>query len=279
MSYRQQLRFPRFLEKAFTISYDDGTVTDERLISLMGKYSIRGTFNIMSSSFISENGDMDKETAIKRYGKDLTEVAIHGREHLSLTEVAPALVTGDVLYDRLALEDMFNTTIKGMAYANGSYNDGVIKILEVCGIDYARTVKSTEAFFLPDNWLEWHPTCHHGNPRLMELARIFTGDEESEDWRLNLIKPKLFYVWGHSSEFEGNNNWEIIEELFSYIGNRDDVWYATNGEIFNYVKAYESLIKNAKGDVIYNPTLIDVYLNIENKNILVKSGDTVRIAD
>ncbi len=37
--------------KIFTISYDDGSKGDLRLIELMKKYGIRGTFNLNSGSY------------------------------------------------------------------------------------------------------------------------------------------------------------------------------------------------------------------------------------
>ena len=46
--------------------------------------------------------------------------------------------------------------------------------------------------------------------------------------------------WGHSYEFDNNDNWEVIENFAEYIGGRDDVWYATNIEIYDYVKDYIS---------------------------------------
>ena len=37
--------------KFFTVSFDDGTEQDIRVITLMEKYGIRGTFNLSSSLF------------------------------------------------------------------------------------------------------------------------------------------------------------------------------------------------------------------------------------
>ena len=34
---------------------------------------------------------------------------------------------------------------------------------------------------------------------------------------------------------------------------QDDVWYATNGEIYDYVNAYENLVFSADGKRIYKP--------------------------
>ena len=42
------MRFPGFKGKALTLSYDDGVVQDIRLVEIMKKYGIKGTFNLNS---------------------------------------------------------------------------------------------------------------------------------------------------------------------------------------------------------------------------------------
>ena len=38
-------------------------------------------------------------------------------------------------------------------------------------------------------------------------------------------------------EFDNNDNWNVIEEFAKKIGNREDIWYATNIEIYDYVNS------------------------------------------
>lgn len=270
------LRFPGFRNKAVTLSYDDGVVYDKRLIEIMSANGLKGTFNINSGLF-SEDGKsrLTKAQALELYANSGNEVAVHGKYHLSLAEVDEAIAVNDVISDRMALEDMFGTVITGMAYANGSYSDKVVEILKNCGIDYSRTVISTEKFDIPEDWLRLPATCHHANPRLMELAHKFIEDEQARYYWSK--KPRLFYLWGHSYEFNDENNWEIIEEFAEYIGNREDVWYATNGEIYRYVKAFDALQFSANGDMVYNPSAIDVYLNYHHREYVVRGGETIRI--
>ena len=163
-----------------------------------------------------------------------------------------------------------------MAYANGSYNDEVVKALECCGIEYSRTTVSTEKFDMPTDWLRLPATCHHRNPRLMELAHQFVEIPENEGyfWR---NKPRLFYLWGHSYEFDRDNNWEILDELCEYVGGREDIWYATNGEIYEYQKAYKSLRYTADESVVHNPTATDIYLLVGEKKVTVRAGETARL--
>ena len=277
---RTFLRFPNFKQKAVTLSYDDGVRQDKRLISIMQKYGIKGTFNINAGLFASERSDvekgrMTKEEAVELYANSGMEVAIHGYRHLSLGEVDPALATDDVLKDRKELESIFGGIIKGMAYANGSYNDNVCKILECCGINYSRTTVTTENFKIPTNWLKLETTCHHNNPKLMELAKIFVDTkEDGYVWR---NYPRLFYLWGHSYEFDTNDNWNVIEEFCEFIGGRDDIWYATNGEIYSYVKAFDSLEFSADGNTVYNPSGTTVYICYLGKHVAIQPNETKKI--
>ncbi len=273
------MRFPGFRYKAATLSYDDGVIYDKKLIEIMSKNGLKGTFNINSGFFSASERRLSKEEVLELYTNSGNEVAIHGRKHLSLTEVPSPMVVNDVLEDRKALEELFGKIITGMAYANSSYNDIVVEILKNCGVEYARIGGSTENFDIPSDWLRWRPTCHHKNPRLMELTNKFFEEEPKRFWGK---KPRLFYLWGHSYEFNDDDNWYIIEEFAEFMGNREDVWYATNYEIYKYVKAFDSLKFSVDGKLIENPSNIDVYLNyfensLYSKEIVVPAGKTIRV--
>lgn len=142
------LRFPNFKDKAVTLSYDDGVVFDEKLINIMNNYGLKGTFNINSGLFAKNDGErrMTKEQAVKLYKGSGHEVAIHGLNHLSLTSVSSEIGILDVIEDRKNLELIFGGIIKGMAYANGTFDDKVVEMLKMCGIKYARTCNSTGSF-------------------------------------------------------------------------------------------------------------------------------------
>lgn len=270
------IRFPNFKDKAVTLSYDDGVRQDKRLISIMKKHGLKGTFNINSGMFSGsydgvEKGRMTVQEALELYIPSGMEVAVHGYNHLSLTQVASSLAVNDVVTDRKELERIFGNIISGMAYANGSYDDKIIEILKSCGIKYARTVVSTEKFDLPTDWLKLPATCHHNNPKLMQLAKRFVESGKQ------LNQSLLFYLWGHSYEFDNNDNWNVIEEFAEYIGGREDIWYATNGEIYNYLQAYDRLEFSMDGTFVYNPSFIDVYIDYFGKNFMIAAGQSKKI--
>ena len=273
------LRFPNFKRKAVTLSYDDCVKWDKQLVEIMVKNGLKGTFNLNSSRFAKEDGarNLTKEAAVALYEGNGMEVAAHGEKHLSLAKVSPIQAANDIVTDRKELEKVFKKPIRGWAYANGSYSADVVALLKACGTAYARTTVSTEKFDLPGDWLRWPATCHHGNSRLMELAREFVEQKDDENFWRN--RPQLFYLWGHSYEFNDHKNWYIIEDFAEYIGNREDIWYATNIEIHDYIEAYYSLQFGVEGTFVFNPTCIDIYLEYYGQKVVIPAGKLVDLPE
>ena len=269
------LRFPEFRRKAVTLSYDDGTIYDEKLIGILNQYGLKATFNLNSGLFFPEGGvgRLSEQQVMSLYKEEVHEIAIHGVKHLSLAEVSKEAACYDVIEDRRKLEKIFGRIIKGMAYANGSDSDEVVELLKVAGISYARTTVSTKRFDIPSDWLRMPTTCHHNDPSLMKLVDEFLDCKESGYFWQNT--PRLFFLWGHSYEFNNNKNWNIIEEFAKKIGNKEDVWYATNGEIYDYVRAFDRLEYSVENNIIHNSSNLDVYLYFYGKNVKVPAGKTV----
>lgn len=271
------MRFPGGKAKALTLSYDDGVEQDIRLIEIMKKHGLKGTFNINSGLYAAEgtvypeghiHRRMTKKMVEEVYGNSGMEVAVHGLTHPFLEQLPEVMCTKEILQDRENLEEQFGGLVRGMAYPFGTYNDAVVETLRRCGIVYSRTVVSTCKFDIPTDWLRLPATCHHNNPQMMELAHRLAEGEFNR-------APALFYLWGHSYEFERDDNWDVIEEFAEYIGNRDDIWYATNIEIYDYIEAYRQLRSNVRGDQFYNPTGTDLYFTYNNKDYSVKAGEYV----
>ena len=66
-----------------------------------------------------------------------------------------------------------------------------------------------------------------------------------------------------------------MEEFGEYIGGREDIWYATNIEIYDYVKAYESLQVSVDKKIIHNPSAIDIWFEEKKETYCVKAGQTL----
>lgn len=269
------MRFPNFKELAFTLSYDDGVAQDKRLSKIFHENGLKATFNLNGDK-VENVGHYPLEEIKQTYVPLGHEIALHGAKHYSLGEVPDGVLIEEIMQNRKALEGVFEDLITGLAYANGSCDARVAALLKTCGVSYARTVKSTHNFEIPEDWLFWNPTCHHNDAKLMELAESFLKGGNKRHFFYH--KPLLFYVWGHSYEFDNDNNWEMMEKFCAFIGGRDDVWYATNGEIYQYVQAYNALQYSADGNYVKNPTAIDVYIQYFGKPFVVPAGKTIPLS-
>ena len=258
--------FPEGKAKALTMSYDDGKIQDRRLVEIFNKYGIKGTFNI-------NYGIMDSGKDPRRIQKEQVaelykghEVATHTFTHPTIERCPMTEVAAEILEDRNGLEKLVGAPVRGHAYPNGSYNEEIKLLFKQLGIAYGRVVQSVADYALPADPLEWHPTCHHNDPELMKKAEYFANFGKRQ-------YLKLMYVWGHSYEFDDRNNWEVIEEFCKYMGGREDIWYATNIEIIDYMDAAKRLQFTADHTKVYNPSAISVWLQVNDQAYVeVKSG-------
>ena len=285
MKYRF-LRFPEGKLKAVTFSYDDGVRQDIRFARTLEKYGMKATFNVNSGMFglPGKNGGRLSAEEIKENIIDMGhEVAIHGEQHIASAACRPIDCIKDALNCRLALEREFGMIIRGMAYPdsgitkcdNGNSYATVKQCLTDLDIVYSRTLGGdNNSFRLPDDWHAWMPTAHHNNPKIFEYIDEFNAIDGEKLYSSHRF-PRLFYIWGHTYEFDRNDNWEHLDKICEAISGKSDVWYATNIEIYDYVEAYRSLVFSADGKRVYNPTLKTVWFNLDGKDYSISSGETL----
>ena len=137
------------------------------------------------------------------------------------------------------------------------------------GIQYSRTVESTGSFALPQELLRWKPTCHH-NDKLLERAEKFLHVPGYE-------KMPLFYIWGHSFEFERENTWPLMEQLAEKLHGAQDIWYATNAQIADYLTALRSTRESADGKRLYNPSAQPIWFVADGKVRVAEPGKLCEI--
>lgn len=274
------MRYPGGLAKALTFSYDDGVEQDRTLISILNEHGMKGTFNLNSGLYAPEGQQwpegqvhrrMTRQQCIDLYKDSGHEVAVHCLKHQSLPGLPEAAMTHEVMMDRINLENEYGGMVRGMAYPFGTFNDAAVEVLRSCGILYARTVIATHNFDIPEDWLRLSATCHHSDPQLMALADKFLQVQPDGE-------SQLFYLWGHSYEFEADNNWHVIREFCSKMAGQKDIWYATNGEIFEYLEAWRRLLSSADGKHVYNPTVTTLWLQDSEGVKSVAPGETISIA-
>jgi len=228
--------------KYLTFSFDDGVLQDKRLIELFDKYGLKCTFNL-NSSLLGLKGALDfsgkpvnhtkiTPSEVKRVYKK-HEVAVHTLTHPNLTLEDDATVEYQVEEDRKALERLTEKPICGMAYPCGGVNndDRVAEIIKnKTNVLYSRTITSSNSFDLPKNLYRLNPSVYiTETDKMFEMANEFIN--------LKTDEPKLFYIWGHSYEFDAFDfiNWEKFEEFCKLVSGREDIIYGTNTEVLTKV--------------------------------------------
>ncbi|MCY9668094.1 polysaccharide deacetylase family protein [Paenibacillus alginolyticus] len=258
------MTFPQGKHKVLTMSYDDGKAADMRLVELFNNYGIKGTFHL-NSGLLGTGDRISEEQVADLYQRH--EVSAHTSTHPTIARCPKEQIIEEMFEDRKRLENLVGYTVRGLSYPNGSFNKQIKDMLPYLGVEYARAVQSTGQFSMPDDLMEWRPTCHHKS-NLMNLAESFVGLHKTQ-------YVYMMYVWGHSYEFDLDNNWEIIEGFCEYISNRQDIWYATNLEIVDYLNAFQSLKFSASCQFVYNPSASSVWLNVDNQIIEVEGGSQI----
>ena len=268
--YELFLRFPEFKTRAITLSFDDGSEHDRKMLEIINKYGIKCTFNLCTGRV----KDNEYRIQFEEFGELYKghEIASHTYTHPHLDTHDLGGVAFQIVKDREKLEEVTEKIIDGFAYPFGlTETEGMVDTIRNCGIKYARTTIPTYNFALPNDFMRWNPTCHQGDKKLYELAeRFFMPDDIEHPWR---IRPQIFYIWGHSYEYA--DNWQSLEKMCETIGKKENVWYATNMEIYNYISAFKSLRRSANGKIIHNPTDVDVFVSVDNKNVLLEKNKTV----
>lgn len=262
--------FPGGRFKALTMSYDDGYTEDIRLVEIFNRYGIKGTFNLNSGMFDKTyrgHSRVQKDKIAVLYQGH--EVATHGYTHCTMERCPMINVASEIIEDRKELEKLTGNLVRGHAYPNGSYSQEMKELLLKLGVAYARVVEplgnGTAGFALPKDPMAWQPTCHHSTPDLMKKGQWMLENQKS--WYL-----RLMYVWGHSYEFSEDDSWHVIEDFCKLMGNRDDIWYATNIQIIDYMEVIKRLKFSGDGKSVYNPSSQSAWLQVEEDRIVEVLG-------
>lgn len=222
--------------KAVTFSYDDGVTQDIRLVEILNRYGLKATFNL-NSELLGKGGSLDiigkRISHNKNQPNDITEIyngheiAAHSLTHPDMTEMAADEIIRQVEHDRLNLSELVGYEVVGFAYPGRqpNYNSRIAQIIEEhTGVKYARTTICSNDFSPQRDLYEFHPSAFHRNwERLYELAERFIDLEPTSE--------RIFYIWGHSYEFDINDEWDKFEEFCKFISNRSDIFYGTNKDV------------------------------------------------
>lgn len=252
--------YPEGKSQALTMSYDDGVVEDRELIRIFNKYNIKGTFHL-NAGFLGNTNKIASSEIPELYKGH--EVSCHGFTHPYFDRISRMEMIKEILDDRKTLEELAGYPVRGMSYPFGVWSPEVLEALKSLDIVYCRTVVSTQKTTIPEDFLLWHPTCHHSDD-LMNRAIRFKKDPRNFS---------LFYVWGHAYEFDRQKNWNTIEDFCAFIANDPAIWYATNIEIYDYIMVMKRLEFSADCSMVRNPSAVPAWLRVDGAPVKIMPGE------
>ena len=223
-------------QKAVTFSYDDGVLQDLRLVELLDRYGLKATFNLNSQLLGQENYLIREDVKVNHTKVQPSqvktvyqnhEVAVHTLTHPNLTTLEEDEIIRQVEEDRSNLTALVGYEVDGMAYPCGGVNHDA-RVADVLrrktGVRYSRTITSSYSFAPQTDLLQFNPTVYH-----REWEEMFRLGEEF--LALQPDTPQIFYIWGHSYEFDIDDSWSRFEDFCRLISGKEDIFYGTNREI------------------------------------------------
>ena len=244
---RLYFTFPGGARRAVTLSFDDGTIHDRRLVEAFGRHGLKATFNLVPGRF-GRDGVVSRDEVASLYAGH--EVASHGWMHLNLDYLDPYRRLAEIRDGRAALEDLLGRPVRGFASPYGAHGNASVDAMREAGVAYARTAGSTnDARWPVPDFLRWTMVSHER--RALPLVE---GALAGDGWGGTL---KALALWGHGYEFE--DRWDDLEALCAALGGRKGVWYATNIELVDYWNACMAVRSSLDGTIVQNLAAIPVH--------------------
>lgn len=237
----------------FTTSWDDGHILDKRVMGLLNRYNMKGTF------YITVNGKNRLTDDDLKIISKMHEIGAHTLNHPYLTKIKENEALEQIKQSKIYLENIIDKPVKMFAYPSGDYNDSVKNLVKLSDFIGARTTQDWTFNADADNY-EMPATIHiyphpvrrsiknwkgairpviNNMPGIIKYHLPFSA---FFSWT-NLAKALFDYVcknggiyhlWGHSWEIEQYDMWEDFEEFLKYVHNQNGVKYLTNGEIIEF---------------------------------------------
>ncbi|PZX94446.1 polysaccharide deacetylase [Flavobacterium aquariorum] len=275
--------FPEGKSKALILSYDDGRSEDRRLVKLMNKYRLIGTFHLNSNKLGLTNY-LNKAEIKELFAGH--EVSVHSANHPNLTVLSKIDIVYEIAEDRKELERLVNYPVRGMAYPFGNYNDFLVETIKGLGIEYARTVYDSYNFDIPKDFLQWRATMHQFGKAYTETNNPENDRRELEHFYQTInefLQTKnlaLMDVWGHSYEIGSDENkWNETEKFFKMVSNNPGIYYAKQIDVVDYINAFNNLKFSVNKNIVMNPSSWTVFFKKDGKTYSVLPGKTIVLSN
>lgn len=204
--------------------WDDGVVTDIRLVQILRKYGAKATFNLNPGfhgeqrveshwmpagysgwSFKGFNGGKLSAGELREVYEGFS-IASHCMRHECAGRVSDEEFVRAAVDARKYLEELFQKECSGFAWPCGLYTQSTADALLEAGFSYGRTVKNTDDVLSAEHPMMLNSSCH------------FQDSSFYERYEKAKAGSGIFYFWGHSYEMmDSEGLWAQLEDKIKYI--------------------------------------------------------------
>lgn len=241
--------YPNGKKKAFVLTYDDGVLQDVRLVLLLNRYGLKGTFNLNSLLMEREfSWQHEKIGSVRRLPLSVAahlyeghEVASHSCTHPDLQGMSREGLLYELGHDKYLLEQLVKQPVLGFGVPFDYYDDVVADCACQLGFRYARGSEETKSY--APNADPFHQNA--GMFHLGEGLELFVdGFLQTEEELATCI------IVGHSYDLDAEDLWEAMEALFAKVSGAEDVLSMTHLEYVEYLQTMEQA--EIQGDCVVN---------------------------
>lgn len=205
--------------KIVSLSFDDGTIYDEKFIKLLEKYDIKASLNLNSglNDFVWHlDGKPIKRLNLEESSSlyKNQEVASHSFSHPYFSSLNDEQAIEEIRKDIFSLSRIFNRKINGFAFPFSDEVDSKIELIKnTFDLKYIRYSKIKNSY-IPQDRYHVHINALYNDEKIYDKLKDFAS---------NSLDNSLFVIAGHSYEFEVNNDWNRIENLLRYLSKEKDI--------------------------------------------------------
>ena len=217
-----------------TTSWDDGHLLDLRVVELLDKYQLKGTFYIAKEYVSPRLIDSQIRDIASRH-----DIGAHTLTHPILTSISLEAARSEIVGSKRWLEEVLGQHVTSFCYPRGAHNKALKQVVREAGFQMARTVEAyqievgNDAYAIPTS-LHIYPFPRRPiqarnplriyQPMLRTIPHVF---------RLRLTPAMLlnytalasgimqqadatngvFHLWGHSWEVEQYGLWDTLETV------------------------------------------------------------------
>ncbi len=263
--------YPNGSHKAVTLRFDDGPNSDKKMIGLLNQYHLKATFYLIGSKLMQGNGICENEVKKLYSGHEIGNHTFSHKDPRKNTFTSE-YVQAELEQGKKFLESIIDSPVTGYAYVCSTYGtigeDEYKRLLAQTGHKYAIMGNENKSF-VPDTDDRFNiaQSFRFRDDMLIQKAEEFCAIDANE--------LSIMLVMAHTYEFDDPKygcNWQKVEAFCKTVSGKPDIWYATNGEVIQYLLAVSDF-KNSNS--MLNTTESTLYINLNGRDTTLKPNQNL----